>query len=428
SSFLFGSLAVYSHLKKTGGNSDAEKIQKIFLHCGLHGKNGETCQLYRKTKKKWGTEYAYRHPLGLCEEDFRRNIKRIEDGINIKKRMLNISFQDIKQIDLKQNPIRQIKGHLTKTTTRKSVEIEYDGMIRIKVYNKPMTDYLEYEEMKSDEWKVPIGVDRVGQMVFHNFEDEPHFLTAGATGGGKSSFLNMLIAHFIKTQADNVTFTLIDLKGGIEFDRFQNCRQVVNYAESPEEALQALGNVLNEMFRIRDQLKDKGFRNCKEGGRKQRHFVVIDEVAELSSGREPNKERKKVKESCEFYLSEIARLSRAFGIRLITATQHPTADVISPQVKRNSEGRLCFRVDDDVASRVVLDITGAESLPKIKGRAIYKIGSDVQMVQTPYISSSLIDEIIKPHIVIKPREEEVVHHEPTPRKNSPIIKKTRLSD
>jgi hypothetical protein len=53
----------------------------------------------------------------------------------------------------------------------------------------------------------------------------------------------------------------------------------------------------------------------------------------------------------------------------------------------------------------VLDETGAESLPFIKGRAIYRTDRK-QIVQTPFIENDFIDQTIRPHIIIKAREEE----------------------
>jgi len=54
---------------------------------------------------------------------------------------------------------------------------------------------------------------------------------------------------------------------------------------------------------------------------------------------------------------------------------------------------------------VVLDDSGAESLPLIKGRAIYRTDRTT-IVQTPYIENPYIDEAIRPYIIIRPRKEE----------------------
>lgn len=101
-------------------------------------------------------------------------------------------------------------------------------------------------------------------------------------------------------------------------------------------------------------------------------------------------------------------------------------------MKRNCIGRLCFVLDTATASNVVLDQGGAEKLPLIQGRALYK---DVKLVkvQTPYISNEKIKENIHPHVNIRPRKEGVVldgedSQESTERrKYTPVFEETELS-
>jgi DNA segregation ATPase FtsK/SpoIIIE, S-DNA-T family len=106
---------------------------------------------------------------------------------------------------------------------------------------------------------------------------------------------------------------------------------------------------------------------------------------------------------CQELLKDIARKGRASGLRLIYTTQYPTAETISSQVKRNCIGRLCFVLDTATASQVVLDQPGAEKLPAIQGRALYKDLGLIE-VQTPYINDSHMRETIK--ININPRKDD----------------------
>jgi DNA segregation ATPase FtsK/SpoIIIE, S-DNA-T family len=435
SSLLMGSIAVYSQIRKKGaGMSDTDKIQKIFTHCGLKGKDGETCRVHRNTRKKWGREIVFQHPLGLCEEDFTKNVQRIEDGLNVKKRN-SVSLNDIKKINFKQNPLPQVKVLLNRKADRKTVEMEYDGMVKIKIYNKPMCEYLEYAEMKQNGWKVPLGVDRLGNIVYHDFDSEYYMLVAGAIGGGKSNAANLIISHFLSTQENHVKFTLIDLKAGIEFGGYENCKQVVAYAENAAGTLAALRKVLVEIEETREILKAKGFRNVIEAGIKERHFIVIDEIAELSPEEETAKKAKKddppsvkdIKEEIWALINSIARLGRAWGIRIVAATQHPIQECVPKYLKRNCEGRLCFPVEDDVASRVILGASGAEHLPDINGRALYKKGAKMLQIQTYRILNSMIDEVIERNTIIKQREE-VKIDEPKERADLDPVEDIGLSD
>lgn len=129
----------------------------------------------------------------------------------------------------------------------------------------------------------------------------------------------------------------------------------------------------------------------------------MDEAAELSSSGDPDKESKKKKIECEKILSEIARIGGALGYRLVYATQYPTGDVLPRQIKQNATSKLCFLLDTEVASMVVLDEPGAESLPFIPGRGIYRTERKT-IVQAPFIENDFIDRTIKPHITIKAKE------------------------
>jgi DNA segregation ATPase FtsK/SpoIIIE, S-DNA-T family len=424
SSLLFGSIAVYAKTKGSGrsslGMNEGQKIQRIFSNTGLNVKEGDkvlTAQLVRNKKRNWGRELVFRIPLGRSFEDYQNKMDAIQDGLNTKKRTKTIDWKAVKLMDFK-NIVKLEKAH------QKEVEMSYDGMLKIKIFNQPMADKKLYSDIDlQSDWKVPIGATRT-ETIFHDFDQIYNMLVGGAVGGGKSSFLDMLIGHLLITQPENVKLTLIDLKGGVEFSRFKDCKQVVGYAEQPLEAKEALNTVVKEMKRILTTLKEKKARNVIEAGIKERHFIIIDEIGELASHKEVDKDTKKIKEECEYLLSNIARLGRAQGIRIIVATQHPTADVVPIQVKRNCDARLCYRVDGTSASMVVLDSPGAECLPVIRGRAIYKNGANKFTLQTPWMNDMEMEGVIQ--VNIKPRQE-VLEDEPTATGDFALFENTPLS-
>lgn len=411
STILMGGVAIYAHQKQTGNfsSSDHEKIQKIFNARNLKIKDGKevkTIRLITKRKIENGMEYVYQLPLGLSFDQVQEHRSALEDGVNIKTTFSFLNWNEIKNLKINRDIINQIKKLISKEQHNKEVVLEHDGMLKVKVYNTPLPKKLDWNEnYLTKGWKIPIGESRE-DFVYHDFEEVPHMLVGGSTGGGKSSFLDMLICHLLQTQSDNVKLHLIDLKGGVEFSQFENCKQVVNYAEHPEDALEVLEGAYEQIKSLQEKFKEKGVKNVKEAGIKERHFVIVDEIAELASCDELDKEMKKIKKDCEVKLSEIARLGRSQGFRLVTATQHPIQDYVPGSVKRNSDARLCFRVRDAVASRVVLDTVGGEHLPKIVGRAIYQDRGQNNTLQTVYMDSKKMNEVITPNIVIKARKEE----------------------
>lgn len=57
------------------------------------------------------------------------------------------------------------------------------------------------------------------------------------------------------------------------------------------------------------------------------------------------------------------------------------------QVKMNIVTRISFIAAAQIASRVILDEIGAEDLPSIPGRAIYKVEKN-RVIQVPYIDDA----------------------------------------
>ncbi|WP_103108435.1 FtsK/SpoIIIE domain-containing protein [Brevibacillus reuszeri] len=411
SSAVMGGVALYAQIRRSGLTNESEKLNKIFSLTGLNVRDGDktyTAQMVKKINYPWGTEYRYRIPLGRSFEDYHSKFQHIQDGLNNRKTVLNFTLSDLKNIDFAAPIIPQVKALIKKRIANKEVEMAFDGLLKIKVYNHPMPEMVRYEALSyGDNWTVPVGQIREGNTIItHDFEQIPHMVVGGATRYGKSNFLGMVITTLIVQQPDNVKLTLIDLKGGVEFADYQDAKQVIRYAEEPQDAEKALQAVVEEMRGKQLALKKSGARNVQEAREKVRHFVIVDEVGELNPDEAVTKEERALKERCQTYMSQIARLGAGLGYRLILATQYPTGDVIPRACKQNADAKLCFRVQTATASRVVLDETGAEALPKIKGRAIYQTADKRQIVQTPLIDTQTIRKAIQPYITIKPRKEQ----------------------
>jgi S-DNA-T family DNA segregation ATPase FtsK/SpoIIIE len=393
--------------------SEAKKIQRIAANCGLSVRDDGkliTLHLLRKTRHKWGTEYVYRLPLGLSFEEVQKKQRTIEDGLNQKRGLLDLTIEDLKNIQWKNDLLEQIKNMMSGGRRRKEILMNYDGALQIRVYKDPMPELVPFTEHTLHSckgWTVSLGESREA-AIYHDFELIPHMVVAGTTRYGKSVFLKNTVTTLIHNHPEHIRLTLIDLKGGLAFNRFSSVRQVLTVAKDAEEALKALRGIHEDIKRQQAEFLYKGCEDVREAGYKHRHFIVIDEAAEIASQGEPLKEIRLIKSECEKIIAEIARIGGGLGYRLIFATQYPTADTLPRQVKQNCDARLCFKLQTDTASQVVLDESGAEKLPFIKGRAIYQTDRKY-IVQTPYIENLFIDRTIRPHITIKGRKEE--YHE-----------------
>lgn len=292
--------------------------------------------------------------------------------------------------------------------------MDFDGLLVIRVYDKPLPTEVAFQS--GSKWQIPVGITRErNELKYHDFEKIPHFMLGGATRYGKSNFINAIIISLLQSEPEHAKFFFIDLKGGVELSDYENIKQIVSIAYEPQEALETLKKAYEQMRVVQRQLRVKGKKNVQEAGIKDRYFIVIDEVGELNPD-EAVKEERALKQECQTLMSHIARLGAGIGFRLVLASQYLVGDVIPRQVKQNADAKLAFRVQSEVASRVVLDTTGAEKLPQIRGRAIYQTAEGQFILQTPLITSNIIHETIRPYIItkeVKLEKEEVIQERGT---------------
>lgn len=425
SSAVVGGLVGASYLHQLGlGGNDTRNIIRIAANAGLVAKDGTQIRPFRRTNKGSYVEYVFQLPQGLSSQQFRDKLDRFQDGLNAKRRVLDVSLADLRAINWRSSDVvSQLRELATrKKTEHKEVEIEFDGMLKFRVYKEPLTEFFETDESlfaSLQGWQVPAGMSRQG-LIRHDFDKIAHSLIGGSTDFGKSNILKLWITTLIHRKPNEVKFTLIDLKGGLSFSRFRKAKQVETVAKNAEEALEALQAVQERMNKTMNYLEANGFEDVKEAGVKERYFTFIDEAADIA-----------VDSNCVDIIIDIARRGRAAGERLVYATQYPTAETIDSQIKRNCIGRLCFVLDTGIASKVVIDQEGAEKLPLVQGRAIYKKVKCTE-IQTPYISNKTIDRIIGPHITFKARKEDDMNASnvskgTTPGKHSLVVEEIGLS-
>ena len=392
-----------SYYYQTNYNDESKVILKIAENCGLYKKD-EKIRLYRRSynKERKFTEYVFKMPLGLELKDFLDKYGKFKDGLN-NRSVRRIKLKDFAKLKLDRTLPKQILDILRhRVQLNKEIEIEYDGMLIMRVYEEGLPEKVLYDEemlSKLSGWQVPIGLT-YKEFVAHDFEKLQMLVVAGMTRYGKTVFLKNAITTLINNEPENVKLTLIDLKGGLAFSRFLACKQVEKVAKNGEETLIALEAIHAEMVARQAHFLANGWEDVGEASLQERHFIVVDEGAEI-----PLFNDKEIRERCTHLLGEIARIGAGLGYRLIFATQYPTADVFPRQVKANTSASLCFKLKNSTQSMVVLDRAGAESLPTgVRGRAIYQTDCD-RIVQTPFISNKFIDINIKPHIIIKSRSE-----------------------
>jgi len=290
---------------------------------------------------------------------------------------------------------------LAATSVRIEAPIPNKNAVGIEVPNRSrslvgLRDILEGSKFKTarSHLTICVGKDITGRNIVADLAKMPHMLVAGATGSGKSVFINALILSLIyKSSPKDVRFIMVDPKK-VELNVYNGIPHLlIPVVTKASLAASALNWAVKEMMKRYDIFAENGVRNL-DGYNKlaqnksnletmPRIVIIVDELADLMQV---------ASAEVEDAIYRLAQLARAAGMHLVIATQRPDVKVITGTIKANIPCRVAFSVNQLVDSRTILDGSGAEHLLG-NGDMLFKFSGKPIRLQGAFVDDKEVEKV-----------------------------------
>ena len=261
------------------------------------------------------------------------------------------------EYEIKRNVVMAVMDSKSRT-----MMIDVPKKHRTVVYLANVLESKKFADAQGEQLLFAIGEDIEGDPMVMDLCKMPHLLMAGCTGSGKSVQMNVILLSFLmKRTPEQLNLLLLDTNV-IDLSVYEKVPHLIDnrVITDVRDGVTALEKMIGEMERRYELLMNAGVRNIDDYNLKVQDapplpkiVVAINEIGDYMMS---------CRKEFETAIVRLLQKSRAVGIHLILATQHPTPNVISYLIKANTPSRIAFKTATAVDSRAILDCTGAEKL------------------------------------------------------------------
>ena len=202
---------------------------------------------------------------------------------------------------------------------------------------------------------LPIGQTKRGPLWLSIVEMDS-VLIGGTRRMGKTNLIHTWILALL--QGNFARLVLWDGKDGVEFGRYaekDNALVVNDLAVGIQHLVEEMGH--RKLLFQKAAVNSLPAYNAKRKAKLPPLILFVDEAALIP-------------DELQSALSHLIAVGGAYGIHPIIATQRPDAQAVQGMLKANLSTRIALPVPSHHDSQVILGRSGAEKLPKQKGRLL----------------------------------------------------------
>lgn len=289
--------------------------------------------------------------------------------------------------------------------------IPFSPFAPVTIMTKPLDQLKEYETPKLKNYEMWLGVNFDFKPIIINCNKNQHFLFSGATGSGKTSWVNMILLSWILScKPEEIEIYLADISKD-EFCNYADVSHIRYYANSVEELYKICVRLrlkVEKRIRAISQLRKQGIatniyefnaHSLKNKLPQMTYcFLLIDEFSIIIPEKHESEKIKSMKNYILDSIKFLSKESRSGGVFVINGTQKVVKDELPSIIKNQAAVRVSFRSNDEISSQVIMGNNSAVGLPE--RTAVYSItgGGNQKYLFSPYITTDRIEKLLKPHI------------------------------